>query len=138
VISCNKATVSFTHVPFHTTITHGLSFLIISFNISFAFNLLCKNILLNLNGFHNSSKTAILQPAAYHGSIAKTFLPYSGFVINKLPRFCLKVSIASSSHISDNNHLNSFSTDLKSILNQSLNASDNSFINGNLISNILV
>ncbi|MBT3853159.1 hypothetical protein HOF65_04155 [bacterium] len=53
-----------------------------------------------------------MQPALYHGSIANIFLPYSGFVINNAAKFCLKVSIASSSHTSDIIHLSSFSTDL--------------------------
>jgi uncharacterized membrane protein len=78
--------------------------------------LLYKNIFSKSVGFHKLSKIVILQPALYHGSIANVLFGYSGFVISKLAKFCLKVSIASSSQNSLNIHFISFSTDLNNTL----------------------
>jgi hypothetical protein len=117
--------------------THGFSFLIIVFNFSTAESFACKNILSNNKGLPSSSNTTILQPALNHGSIANIFLPYSGLVISKLPKFCLKDSIASSSQISFNIHLNSFSTESKSVEYHSLNQTSKVSINGSLISKSL-
>jgi len=115
VISCKISTVSLTQVPFHITITQGFSFEIIFFNLETVSNFLCKNILSNKTGSQSSFNIAILQPALNHGSIAKIFFPYSGFVIKRLAKFCLKVSIASSSQISLKIPLSSFSTDLNNV-----------------------
>jgi hypothetical protein len=104
----------------------------IDFSFIFVSQVLCKNTLSKITGFHNSSNITILQPALYPGSIANIFLPYSGLVISKLARFCLNVSIASSSQTSDKIHLSSFSTEVNKASYQSLNASSNNAIKGKL------
>jgi len=87
-----------------------------------------RKILSNKIGFPNLSKTVILHQALNHGSIAKIFFQYSGLVRSKAPKFELNDFIASSSHISFNIHLTSFSTDLNKVLYHREKASSNSGI----------
>gem|GEM_PF-917612 len=129
LISCNRDTVSSIQVPFPTTITSIFCFVIISLNFIFAESEEWRNILSKRIGVHSLSRTTILHHALYHGSIANTCFPYSGFVNRSAARFFWKLVIASSSPSSFISHLHSFSTDLKSASYQSLKASARSGIN---------